>query len=270
MPTQTLNPLILVKVVLWVATVVAATLLLRRHETESKVRLAFLIGGVLIFGFLFGLLIPGGSNPNPVASLRTLLASVLVRGRLVLPVAAMLAILLLAVWISNKSICGWACQLGLLQDLLHRVNLPKWEPPFWLSNGVRIVAFLGLVGGLAAAGIDWIGLVDPFHIFSFNVTWGVGLFSAVILAASLFVYRPWCRFLCPFGLVGWLLEQVSLMRPRLKRDVCKECQLCVKACPSGAMADFYEGSALHADCFACGACIEACPQKEALAWRTKR
>jgi polyferredoxin len=269
MPTQTLNPLILVKVALWVATVVAATVLLRRHEMTSRVRLAFLIGGVLIFGYFFGLLIPGGLNPNPVASLRTLLASVLVRGQLVLPIAAMLAILLLAAWISNKSTCGWACQLGLLQDLLHRVNLPKWEPPFWLSNGVRIFAFLGLVGGLAAAGIDWISLVDPFQIFSFNLTWGIGLFSGAVLAASLFVYRPWCRFLCPFGLVGWLLEQVSLMRPRLNRDVCKECRLCVKACPSGAMDDFYEGNAIHADCFACGAFIEACPQEDALAWRTK-
>jgi polyferredoxin len=149
------------------------------------------------------------------------------------------------------------------------VNLPKWEPPFWLSNTVRILAFLGLLGGLIVAGMDWIGIIDPFLIFSFNITWAIGLFSATLLVAALFVYRPWCRFLCPFGLVGWLLEQVSLMRPRLNRDVCKECQLCVKACPSGAMGDFYEGNTLHADCFACGACIETCPQEEALAWRTK-
>jgi len=269
MPTQTLNPLILVKFVLWIATVVAATLLLRRHRVTSRVRLAFLVGGVLIFGFLFGLLIPAGLNPNPVASLRQLLTSLLVRGQLVIPVAAMLVILLIAVWVSNKSICGWACQLGLLQDLLHRVNLPKWEPPFWLSNTVRILAFLGLLGGLIVAGVDWIGAIDPFLLFSFNVTWAIGLFSGALLIVSLFVYRPWCRFLCPFGLVGWLVEQGSLMRPRVDRDVCKECQLCVKACPSGAMADFYEGKGLHADCFACGACIEACPQEEALAWRTK-
>ncbi len=269
MPNQTLNPLILVKFVLWIATIVAATVLLRRRKATSKVRLAFLVGGVLVFGLLFGLLLPAELNPNPVASLRTLLTSILVRGEFALPIAAMLIILLVAVWISNKSICGWACQLGLLQDLLHRVKLPKWEPPFWLSNSVRIVAFVGLVGGLVAAGMDWIGLIDPFQIFSFNLTWAIGLFSAAVLVASLFVYRPWCRFLCPFGLLGWLVEQVSLMRPRVDREVCKECQLCVRACPSGAMADLYEGKAFHADCFACGACIEACPQEEALAWRTK-
>lgn len=266
---MTLNPLILVKFVLWIATVVAATALLRRRKVTSRVRLAFLVAGVLISGFLFGLVLPSGLNPNPVASLRQLLTSLLVHGRLVIPVAAMLVILLAAVWVSNKSICGWACQLGLLQDLLHRANLPKWEPPFWLSNAVRIVAFLGLLAGLVLAGMDWIGVIDPFLVFSFNITWAIGLFSAVLLIAALFVYRPWCRFLCPFGLVGWLLEQVSLMRPRIDRDVCKECQLCVKACPSGAMGDFYDDARIHADCFACGACIEACPQQGALAWRAK-
>lgn len=268
-PSEGLNPIIALKFALWIATIVAATLLLRRRKASSKIRLAFLVGGVLAFGFVFGILIPGNLNPNPVASLRTLLTSLLVQGQVVGPVAAMLAILLLAVWVSNKSICGWACQLGLLQDLIHRVPLPKWNPPFWVSNTVRIAAFGALVAGLIGAATDWIGIIDPFQIFSLNVTWAIGLFTLAVLGISLFVYRPWCRFLCPFGLAGWLVEQVSLMKPRINREACKECRLCVKACPSGAMADLYADAALHADCFACGACIEACPQQEALAWRAR-
>jgi len=136
-----------------------------------------------------------------------------VKHQLVLPIAAMLVIMLLMVWVSNKSLCGWGCQLGLLQDLLHRAGLPKWKPPFWLSNSVRIVAFVALVAGLVAAGLDWIGLIDPFRLFSFNFILrqaqdrllGIALFSAGVLVASLFVYRPWCCFLCPFGLywAGW-------------------------------------------------------------------
>jgi len=270
MPNQmTLNPLVLVKFALWIIVVIVATILLLRHKVTSKVRLAFIIGGVLILGFVFGFLIPGGLNPNPVASLRTLLTTILVKHQLVLPIAAMLVFLLLMVWVSNKSICGWGCQLGLLQDLLHRANLPKWKPPFWLSNSVRIVAFVALVAGLVTAGLDWIGLIDPFQLFSFNFTLGIVLFSAGVLIASLFIYRPWCRFLCPFGLLGWLVEQVSLFRPRINREACKECKMCVKACPTNAMADFYDGKKIHADCFACGACIEACPREDALGWRMK-
>ena len=270
MPNQmSLNPLVLFKFVLWIVTVVVATILLRRHKVTSKVRLAFLIGGVLLFGFILGALIPGGMNPNPVASLRMLLTAMLVEHLFVVPVAAMLIILLLMVLISNKSICGWGCQLGLLQDLLYRVPLPKWKPPFWLSNGVRIVAFVGLIAGLAVAGLDWIGVIDPFQLFSFNFGLAIGLFSFVVLVASLFIYRPWCHFLCPFGLVGWVVEQASVFRPRINRDTCKKCQLCVKACPGQAMSDFYAGKKIHADCFACGACIEACPQGDTLGWRSK-
>jgi polyferredoxin len=264
-----LKPLVLVKFVSWIVTILAATVLLRKRKVTSRVRLAFLVGGTLLFGFVFGALIPAGLNPNPVAALRTLLVSALVRRQIVLPVAAMLAVLLAAVWVSNKSICGWGCQLGLLQDLLHRVKLPKWQPPFWISNTVRVIALVGLVGGLVTAGLDWIGAIDPFQLFSFNFTWAIALFVLTMFAASLFVYRPWCRFFCPFGLVGWVVEQVSLMRPRIDRDACKKCKLCVKACPSGAMADFYANAILHADCFACGACIEACPRNDACNWRAK-
>ena len=270
MPNQmTLSPLLISKFVLWIAVIVTATILLRRHKVTSKVRLAFIGGGVLVFGLVYGLLTRGGLNPNPVFSVRNLLVIVLVKHQLLIPVVAMLVILLLMVWVSNKSICGWGCQLGLLQDLLHRVPLPKWKPPFWLSNGVRIVAFVALVVGLAVAGLDWIGVIDPFQLFSFSFTLGIALFSAGVLIASMFIYRPWCHFLCPFGLLGWLVEQVSLFRPRINREACKECQLCVKACPSQAMADFYAGKKIHADCFACGACIEACPREDALGWRVR-
>lgn len=270
MPNQAaLNPLVLVKFVLWIAVIAGATVLLHRHKVTERVRFIFLIGGMLVFGFLFGALLAGELNPNPVASLRTFLSGILVRGQFVLPIAIMLLILLLTVWVSNKSICGWGCQLGLLQDLLHRAPLPKWKPPFWLSNGLRIAAFVALIGGLVVGGLDWIGVIDPFQLFSLNLTLGIGAFSAAVLVASLFVYRPWCRFICPFGLVGWVVEQGSLFRPRIDREACKECQLCVRACPSGAMADFYEEKSVHADCFACGACIEACRQEDVLEWRTK-
>jgi len=270
MPEQmTFNPLILVKLALWIAAIAAAAILLRRRKVSAGVRLAFLIGGVLVFGFLFGALIPGDNNPNPVASLRALLTSALVRRQIVPPVVVLLVVLLATVWASNKSICGWGCQLGLLQDLLHRVRLPKWKPPFWLANSVRILALVALIGGLLAAGLDWIGVLDPFRLFQFNLTLWVGVFSVAVLAASLFVYRPWCQFLCPFGLVGWLVEQVSLLRPRINQEACIHCKRCVKACPTQAMADLYAGKRVRADCFACGACIEACPREEALGWRAK-
>ena len=268
--SMTLNPLVLVKFVLWLMVVAVATVLLRKRAVTPRLRLAVVVAGVLVFGFAFGALIRGDQNPNPVASWRALLTSVLVRHRVVLPIVAMLLLLLGMVFVSNKSICGWGCQLGLWQELLHRVPLPKWKLPFWLSNAVRILSTVALIGGLFVAGLDWIGLIDPFRLFSLALPTWVALFSVGLAVASLFVYRPWCQFLCPFGLLSWLVEQVSVLRPRIDRDVCVGCKACVRACPGQAMASIYEGKTLHADCFACGACLAACPKEGALGWRSAR
>ncbi len=264
--TPAMNPLTLTKFVVWITVAIVATYLLAHRKMTHRVRLAFVIGGTLLFGFVYGALLRSGLNPSPPASLRSLLKGI-VQGNIAVPIAAMLVVLLLITWVSNKAICGYGCQLGLLQDWLHRVRLPKWQPPFWLSNGIRALAFIALIVGLVAAGLDWIGIVDPFSLFQFNLTLPATLMTATVLVVSLFVYRPWCRFLCPFGFVSWMVEQVSLYRPRINRDVCKNCKACVRACPSGAMADFYAGKRIHADCFACGACIEACKVKDALGWR---
>lgn len=270
------SPILIAKPLAWLVVVVAATLLLRRRRVTRKVRLAFLIGGILFFGFLFGQIATEQLDPSPVDFLRNLLhlitgpqQSMLLASRqtTALSGAVMLVVLLAVVWASNKIICGWACQLGLLQDLLHRIPLPRWRPPFWMTNTIRCVAFAGLLLGLLVAGMDWIGWINPFQIFRIEFTWAIGIFAALLVIASLFTYRPWCQFLCPFGIVSWLVEQFSLLRPRINWEVCKKCQLCVKACPTRAMADFYSGRKLHADCFACGACLTACPQKEALRWQ---
>ncbi len=266
------DPILISKLVLWIAVIAFGTTLLVRRKMSARVRLAFVVGGVMVFGVAYGVLTRGGLNPNPVSAVRNMLTPLVVKHQLVPFSIIMLVVLLLAVWVSNKSICAWGCQVGLLQDWIHRIPAKKWNPRPWVSNSVRVAAFVTLVTGLAVWGLDWMGVIDPFELFSVNWTLPVVGFSIAMLIASALVYRPWCRFLCPFGLLGWLVEQVSLFRPRIDRDACKNCMLCVKACPGQAMADIYADRSMRADCFACGACIEACPQKGALGWlaRTPR
>ena len=270
-----LSPLVALKFALWLGVAVAGTVLLRRRRVTPRVRLAFLATGTLLFGFVFGLLAPAGAlDPNPVLSVRGLLRSATGAapgGRSGVgtagPAAAMVLVLLAIGWVSNKSFCGWACPLGLLQDLIHRLPAPKWKPSLRLTNGVRVIAFGALVVGLAVAGLDWTQPIDPFQLFRLNLTMGVAAFGALVLLASLVVYRPWCCFLCPFGLMAWVVEQLSLLRPRIDRRGCRDCRACVRACPTEAMAGIYAGNRLRADCYACGSCPMACPRQGALGWR---
>ena len=254
------------KLGLWLAAIAFGTVLLHRRQVSARVRLAFVLGGMLLFGFLFGIVLPAEQDPNPVMSLRGVMDGLLGPQPLFAPSTLMLALLLVTVFVSNKSVCGWGCSMGLLQDLLSRVRFPKWHPPFWLSNSIRGLALAGLVGGSVAAQTDWISYVDPFRLFQLSFTPAIVGFSLIVLAVSLFVFRPWCQFLCPFGFLGWIVEQASLMHPRVDHSQCKNCRLCVKACPTGAMNSFLMGDRIHADCFACGACIEACRVEGAIRW----
>ncbi len=267
------------RLILLILAIVVSIYLLCRNLVTSKIRLAFLIAGVLVFGFLFSWFVPERIDPNPVLSLRAVFgnfsqvreaAPALSVEQGGLSGIAMILLFMGISWVSNKSYCGWICQLGLLQDLMYRTRLPKWRPPFWFSNSFRILFVTTIMSVLVIAGLDLIGLVDPFQMFRFNFTLGIGLFASFLLATSLFVYRPWCQFLCPFGLSSWLVEQISILRPRIDREICKRCLLCIKACPTRAMEDIYADKKIHADCFACGACLKACPQKGALSWRTSK
>jgi ferredoxin len=268
---------VVLKLVLWLLVIAVATVLLRRRAVTKKLRTAFLVGGILIFGILFGLLATAQFDPNPVDILRNVArlitgqqpqAGQVQQSRMVM--AAVFLVVLLGISVlSNKAVCGWICHFGLLQDLVHKVPVPKWKPSLKVTSTVRGIAFVGLVVGLVTAGLDWIGVIDPFRMFRFDFFLAGGIFFAVILVASLFIYRPWCQFVCPFGFLSWVVEQFSLMRPRVNWDQCKKCRQCVKACPTGAMADFYAEKKIHADCFACGACLNACPQPDALKWRKK-
>ncbi|MCW4048787.1 MAG: 4Fe-4S binding protein [Candidatus Bathyarchaeota archaeon] len=261
-----INPIILSKLALWVVTITAATMLLRRKRMDGRTRTMFLVAGVLVFGFLYGWLSP--LNPNPMTSIGNLLLGVTgmpVAVPLTLSVV-LVGLMLGATVVSNRSICGWGCQLGLLQDLLYRAPVPKRNVSLRVSLVTRAMFLVLLVIGAVVWGVNLLGVLNPFGVFQLQLSLVSGVVLLAVVGSSLVFYRPWCRFVCPFGLAGWAAEQFSLLKPTVDREACKDCQACVRACPSGAMKDFYDGNRVHTDCFACGACIEAC-QFDALDWK---
>lgn len=256
---------ILSKFGLWILALVAATMLLAKKKATTKLRIFWLAGTALLFGFIYG------SDPNPMGTIKDAVVLLGKEGVVFPPRMVAAAVFLLMVFASNKAICGWGCHFGALQDLLHAIPFKKFKLPFWLTNGIRLAVFCAIVLLAFAWGMDWVGEVDPFKIFNVS-KWDISLagllFTAFILVLSLFFYRPWCQLLCPFGLAGWLTEQVSLLRPRIDREGCLKCQKCVKVCPTQAMSGIYHDKKFRADCFACGECIGQCPAK-VINWKHK-
>src|ERR1019366_5238463 len=55
--------------------------------------------------------------------------------------------------------------------------------------------------------------------------------------AGMFVGRPYCRFLCPYGGLLRLASMASKWQIRVTPDVCTQCRLCEQSCAFGAMRE---------------------------------
>jgi len=254
---------IFIKFGLWFAAMIGATVLLIRRGFTRQLRLIWMLAGVAVFGIILG------PDPNPMGTVKDAVVLYAKDGMFFPPRMIALGVFILMVFVSNKSICGWGCQFGMLQDAIGRLPNRKLRLPFYLTNSIRGLVFAAMFAAVFGWGMDFIGLVDPFRVFRLNFTTAALVFIPLVLIASVFFYRPWCQLACPFGFVGWLVERVSILRPRIDREECMQCEACTMACPTGAMRGIYDGKSFHADCFACSECVSICPAK-AISWARKR
>jgi len=56
-----------------------------------------------------------------------------------------------------------------------------------------------------------------------------------LLVTGLFIGRPYCRFLCPLGVILRQFSRLSKWRVRITPNTCNQCKLCEDACPYGAI-----------------------------------
>ena len=181
----------------------------------------------------------------------------------------------------GRTVCGWLCPFGLIQDLLHKVPLPKIPKGRWsraLSWGKYLVlaglvliaplvllrttgvgtpafcAWLCPVGTLEA-GIPLLSANSGLRFMAgalFNYKLAVLI---VIIVGALFIYRPFCRFLCPLGALYSFFNRVALLRYRVDQAKCIDCGTCVSVC----QADIKKVS--DRECVQCGRCVATCDSR---------
>ena len=251
------------KFTLWFAALAVAFLLIIRKKINRKVRLLLYISSVTVFGVILG------SDPSPMGTVKDALVLYGINRVIFPPRMIAFIVFMILVIVANKFICSWGCQFGTLQDFIFRLNrnsrdtgalTRQYKVPFIISNTVRILFLVFFTAAAFIWSIDLFHNIDPFKIFKPAVLNTMGIaFIALLLILSLFVYRPWCHFFCPFGLAGWLGEKISIFKIKVNYDSCIACSACSKACPSTVMGAILKRDKIIPDCYSCGTCIDACP-----------
>jgi len=248
---------------LWLAFLSTVFVLLIRGKVTARNRKWLLLGAVAIFGVALG------SDPSPMGTVKDAVVLYGSKGVIFPPRLIAFGVFLLLVILANKFICSWGCQLGTLQDVIFRLNRDQqdrkglyrqFKVPFVISNTVRVGFFAAIAVFAFIWATDIVEGIDPFKIFKPQVLgWTGAVFLGLIVVLSLFTWRPWCHFFCPFGLAGWVAEKISLFKIHVDYDKCTACGACEKACPSTVMGVILKRGRMIPDCFACGTCIETCP-----------
>jgi NosR/NirI family nitrous oxide reductase transcriptional regulator len=136
----------------------------------------------------------------------------------------------------GRSFCAGVCPLGAVQDI---TLIKPVKVPAWLEHTLRYLAYiyLALAVWLAAMGSSYvICKYDPFvAIFRRNGNLNILIMGGILLIIGFFVGRPYCRFLCPYGVILRQLSRLSRWRVKITPTDCNQCRLCEDACPYGAI-----------------------------------
>lgn len=218
------------------------------------------------------------------------------------------AALVLLTLVFGRIYCSVICPLGVLQDLLARLNRRRNKYAYsaevrWLRYPVLMVFIVALVAGIGSLvqllapyssfgrivtmllqplwmlGNNVLGFlaerVDSYAFYTVDV-WMKSLPVFLVAAVTLVVLavlswrggRTYCNTICPVGTVLSLLSRFSWLKVRFKAEQCGGCSLCARNCKS-ACIDYKTHTVDYSRCVVCGNCIDHC-HRGALVYGTGR
>src|SRR5450830_1914647 len=163
--------------------------------------------------------------------------------------------------------CGWMCPFGSLSEAIFKISraaglkrfqrgVPQvWHDRLkWVKYGVFFALLTVSMFSLGLA--EKLAEVEPFKTTFLvgigNRAWPYGLFVCVLLGLSIFIERPFCKYLCPLGAALAMPSTFRWFGLRRKQD-CNSCKACAVGC--GAQAIDADGRIDHRECLHCLDCM---------------
>lgn len=221
---------------------------------------------------------PGALGACPIGSLQSVIS-----GRKHRFSFYVLGILMLFGILLGRAICGFLCPFGLVQDLLHKIPLPKFKVPKKPDHVLRFVKYAVLVilvvllpmtvrdeygigtpffckyvcpAGTLGAGVPLLIQNKPLRMAIGTLfSWKVAVLVVIVLL-SIFIYRPFCKYLCPLGAFYSFFNKFSVYQLQVNQDKCTGCKTCERQCKMNVEITKNINSP---ECIRCGKCIEVCP-----------
>ncbi len=190
-------------------------------------------------------------------------------------------IILLYGMLLGRTICGWLCPIGLIQELIYKLPTPKLKKSrltrflSYLKYVILIVfvilvpIYYGIFKGIPVPGFckyicpagtlegamgmlpknpQWLPMLGLIFTQKFII-------MVIVILACIFCYRSFCRFLCPLGAIYGLFNGLSIIGIKVDHGKCNNCGACVRKCKMDVkrVGDH--------ECIHCGQCSAYCNQK---------
>ena len=136
----------------------------------------------------------------------------------------------------GRVFCAGVCPLGALQELINVRNL-RISKAVAATLGIIPWVYLAFTILYAATRSQFlICRFDPFvGIFRLGGDLGIIVFGIALLVMSVFVGRPFCQYLCPYGAVLSIFASLSWKKLGITEKTCINCGLCIRSCPVDAI-----------------------------------
>ena len=246
--------------IIWILEILFFTIIagiLVKFKSTRNLRGLFLLASVAFIGFY------KGGCPCPILGIQNLTLT-LVGVKIYWGSIVYLPGLIIITYFFGKVWCGWICQLGALQELIHlpgAIKILQSQKSQKILRYIRIVLFIVLVSQLIITKTAIYEHYDPFKaIYNLIAANTITLILLIfVLISSVFIYRPFCKVACPVGLIlGWVSKMpgASIIG---NNDSCTTCANCNNACKIRAITRDDKISVLdNQECIACGDCLNSC------------